>query len=118
MSSQNESIMEFACRFAEEINAKAILLYSEVAQDLLAQKDAKTCFDTILITRGNDNIPYSVFPEHCSGHYCPAGCRQGLIALHPDFEEEPCEVNNLHPSSLYLYLTGNDNLDIGRYPGM
>jgi len=58
MSSQNELIMEFACRFAEEINAKAILLYSEVAQDLLAQKDAKTCFDTILITRGNDNIPY------------------------------------------------------------
>ena len=58
MSSQNESIMEFACRFAEEINAKAILLYSEVAQDLLAQKDTKLCFDTILITRGSDNVPY------------------------------------------------------------
>jgi len=58
MSSQNESIMEFACRFAEEINAKAILLYSEVAQDLLAQKDTKLSFNTILITRGSDNIPY------------------------------------------------------------
>ncbi|MEA1971469.1 MAG: diadenylate cyclase [Thermodesulfobacteriota bacterium] len=58
MSSQNESIMEFACRFAEEINAKAILLYSEVAQDLLAQKDTKPCFGTILITRGSDSIPY------------------------------------------------------------
>ena len=58
MSSQNESIMEFACRFAEEISAKAILLYSEVAQDLLARKDVKLCFDTILITRGSDSIPY------------------------------------------------------------
>jgi len=50
--------MEFACRFAEEIYAKAILLYGEVAQDLLAQKDAKLCFDTILIIRGNDSLPY------------------------------------------------------------
>ncbi|MCD6486803.1 MAG: diadenylate cyclase [Syntrophobacterales bacterium] len=58
MNSQNESIMEFACRFAEEINAKALLLYSEVAQDLLTRKDNKTCFDTILITRGSDSIPY------------------------------------------------------------
>ena len=58
MSSRNESIMEFACRFAEEINAKAILLYGEVAQDLFVREDAKTCFDTILITRGSDNLPY------------------------------------------------------------
>ncbi|MBW2557755.1 MAG: DNA integrity scanning protein DisA nucleotide-binding domain protein [Deltaproteobacteria bacterium] len=58
MSSQNESIMEFACKFAEEINAKAILLYSEVAQDLFVQQDAKTCFDTILITRGSDSLPH------------------------------------------------------------
>ncbi len=58
MGSQNESIMEFACKFAEEINAKAILLYGEVAQDLFVQPDAKTCFDTILITRGSDNLPH------------------------------------------------------------
>jgi len=58
MSSQNESIMEFACRFAEEINAKAILLYSEVAQDLIAKKDGKPSFETILITRGSNTISY------------------------------------------------------------
>ncbi len=60
MSSQNESIMEFACKFAEEINAKAILLYGEVAQDLLAQKNHKACFDTILITREDSNVPHNV----------------------------------------------------------
>lgn len=60
MSSQNESIMEFACKFAEEINAKAILLYGEVAQDLLAQKNHKACFDTILITREDKNVPHNV----------------------------------------------------------
>jgi len=60
MGSQNESIMEFACKFAEEINAKAILLYGEVAQDLLAQKNHKACFDTILITREDSNVPHNV----------------------------------------------------------
>ncbi|MBW2672847.1 MAG: DNA integrity scanning protein DisA nucleotide-binding domain protein [Deltaproteobacteria bacterium] len=51
MGSQNESIMEFAHRFAEEIQAKAILLYGEVAPDLLAKKGDNASFDTILITR-------------------------------------------------------------------
>ena len=59
MSSKNESIMEFACKFAEEINAKAILLYGEVAQDLLAQENDKACFDTILITREGNNVPHN-----------------------------------------------------------
>ena len=59
MGSQNESIMEFACRFAEEIQAKAILLYGEVAQDLLAKKGDTTPFDTILITRERDAVPYN-----------------------------------------------------------
>jgi len=54
MGSQNESIMDFACRFAAEIEAKAILLYGEVAPDLLAKKGANASFDTILITREND----------------------------------------------------------------
>jgi len=50
VGSQNESMMEFACRFAEEIQAKAILLYGEVAQDLLSKKGEVPSFDTILIT--------------------------------------------------------------------
>ncbi|MDD5723695.1 MAG: diadenylate cyclase [Syntrophales bacterium] len=59
MGSQNESIMEFACRFAGEIQAKAILLYGEVAQDLLTKKGDAPCFDTILITREKDNVQHN-----------------------------------------------------------
>ncbi len=58
MGSQNESIMEFACKFAKEIDAKAILLNSEVAQNLFARKDSKPCFNTVMITRGNDILPH------------------------------------------------------------
>ncbi len=59
MGSQNESIMEFACRFAEEIQAKAILLYGEVAQDLLLKKGDNACFDTILITRESGTVSHN-----------------------------------------------------------
>lgn len=52
MNSSNKSIIEFACKFAKEINAKAILLYDEVAQDIPIKGSDKTCFDTILVTRG------------------------------------------------------------------
>jgi len=55
VGSQNESMMEFACHFAEEIQAKAILLYGEVAQDLLSKKGEVPSFDTILITREKDD---------------------------------------------------------------
>ena len=57
MGSINELVMEFACKFAEEINAKAIILYSEVAQDVLFEDEGKPRCDIILITRGDDEIP-------------------------------------------------------------
>jgi len=59
MGSQNESIMEFACTFAEEIQAKAILLYGEVAPDLLVKKGEVPSFDTILITREKDGVQHN-----------------------------------------------------------
>ncbi len=55
MNSSNKSIIEFACKFANEINAKAILLYGEVAQDIPIKENDETCFDTILVTRGSRN---------------------------------------------------------------
>lgn len=61
MGTQNALIMEFACRFAEEIEAKAILLYGEVAQDLLGKKGEAPPFDTILITREEDSINQDLF---------------------------------------------------------
>jgi len=55
MNSSNKSIVEFACKLANEINAKAILLYDEVAQDIPIKGNDKACFDTILVTRGTES---------------------------------------------------------------
>ncbi|MBN2256185.1 MAG: diadenylate cyclase [Deltaproteobacteria bacterium] len=57
MGSINEMVLEFACRFAGEVNAKAILLFSEVAQDMPFDDKSKPYCDTILITRGDDEVP-------------------------------------------------------------
>ncbi len=57
MGSINELVMEFACRFAQEMSVKAIILYSEVAQDLPDEDESKPYCDVILITRGDDEIP-------------------------------------------------------------
>ncbi|MBN2514441.1 MAG: diadenylate cyclase [Deltaproteobacteria bacterium] len=60
MSSINQLIMEFACKFAQEINAKAILLYSEVAQDIPWEKDNNQYCNVILIARGDDDVPKNI----------------------------------------------------------
>lgn len=60
MSSSNELIMEFACKFAQEIKAKAILLYSEVAHDITWEKDNDKYCDVILIARGDEDVPKNI----------------------------------------------------------
>ncbi len=55
MNSSNQSIVEFACKLAKEINARAILLYDEVAQDIPIKGNDEACFDTILVTRGSED---------------------------------------------------------------
>lgn len=50
MDSSNSLMIECACKIAEEINAKAILLYDEVAQEIPTTESDKACFDTILVT--------------------------------------------------------------------
>ncbi|MBN1829731.1 MAG: diadenylate cyclase [Deltaproteobacteria bacterium] len=60
MPSSNELIMEFACRLAEEIKARAIVLYQEVAQDILVKIEKKRCYETILITRNVEDISKSL----------------------------------------------------------
>ena len=57
MNSLNKAITEFACRIAQETKARAILLYADVASDLVMVEDNETCFDTILVTRGDAEIP-------------------------------------------------------------
>ncbi len=57
MDALNKPIMEFACKIAQEIEAKAILLYTDLSSDLPMAEDNKTCFDTILVTRGDAEVP-------------------------------------------------------------
>ncbi len=56
----NEMVMEFACKFAGEINAKAILLYSEVVQDIKLGKDNKVNCDIILISTKDGKVPKNI----------------------------------------------------------
>jgi len=60
MSSINQLIMEFASKFAHEINAKAILVYGEVAQDIPWENENNKYCDVILIARGDDDVPKNI----------------------------------------------------------
>ena len=57
MGSINELVMAFACKFAQEVNAKAIILNSEVAVDVPFDEGGKPFCDVILVVRGDDEIP-------------------------------------------------------------
>ena len=56
MGSINELIMNFACQFAGEIKARAILLSGDVAQDMPERIHCES-FEIILIVRGKQEIP-------------------------------------------------------------
>jgi len=60
MTSTNALFMEFACRFAEEIKAKAILIYDEVAEDLIKANDSMGCYETVLITKKSEEMPEKI----------------------------------------------------------
>jgi len=53
----NKMIIEFACRLANEISAKAILLYADVAFELPLEGDHDACFETVLVTKGTAQLP-------------------------------------------------------------
>jgi diadenylate cyclase len=57
MNKINKLILDFACRIANEINAKAILLYADLAFDLPVNGDQDTCFDMVLVTKGDAELP-------------------------------------------------------------
>lgn len=60
MGSLNELTMDFACKFATEIKAKAILIYGEVAKDIVIKEGDQTNFDIVLIMKEDDEIPENV----------------------------------------------------------
>ena len=57
MNSLNRVLLDHACRIASEIEAKALLLYADAAEDLPIAEEPKVCFNVILVTKGNEEIP-------------------------------------------------------------
>jgi len=50
-------IVDHACSIAHEVKAKALILYSEVASELPVVKDEKPCFNLVLVTKGEEELP-------------------------------------------------------------
>ncbi len=57
MKEINRIILDHACSIAAEVKAKALVLYTEAAEDLPFVKDDKPCFDLVLVTKGNEELP-------------------------------------------------------------
>jgi DNA integrity scanning protein DisA with diadenylate cyclase activity len=57
MKEINRIILDHACSIAAEVKAKALVLYTEAAEDLPFVKDDKPCFDLVLVTKGNEALP-------------------------------------------------------------
>lgn len=54
----NKSIMKFACQIARDIGARAILLYADMAPDLMTcEIDDKATVERVIITRGDAAAP-------------------------------------------------------------
>lgn len=56
MSAVNKVFWEFACRIAQEVHAKAMLVYADVAQDLLPSEGCESC-SVVLVTKGDKEVP-------------------------------------------------------------
>lgn len=57
MKSYNKLIVDFAITFAKDVEAKAILLYSDVALDIAVRKKSELFGNIIVITRGDREVP-------------------------------------------------------------
>ena len=56
MSSMNKILLDHACRIANEIGARALLLYADAAADLDIAADPKQCYNVIVISKGSEEI--------------------------------------------------------------
>jgi DNA integrity scanning protein DisA with diadenylate cyclase activity len=57
MKEINRIILDHACSIATEVKAKALVLYTEAAADLPIAKGNKPCFNLVLVTKGNEELP-------------------------------------------------------------
>jgi DNA integrity scanning protein DisA with diadenylate cyclase activity len=60
MKGINRIILDHACRIADEVKAKALMLYAEAAAELPKVKDDKPCFNLVLVTKGNEELPSDI----------------------------------------------------------
>ncbi len=56
MKEINRIILDHACRIADEVKAKALMLYAEAAADLPIATGDRPCFNLVLVTKGNDEL--------------------------------------------------------------
>jgi len=57
MSTMNRIMLESACKIAKEIQAKAIMLYAELAPELPLSQEENPCYEVIMVTKGDGEIP-------------------------------------------------------------
>jgi len=60
MKGINRIILDHACRIADEVKAKALMLYAEAAAELPKVKGDKPCFNLVLVTKGNEELPSDI----------------------------------------------------------
>ncbi len=56
MNAMNKILLDHACRIADEIGARALLLYADTAEDLNIAADPKTCYNVIIVSKGSEEI--------------------------------------------------------------
>jgi len=57
MKEINRIILEHACRIASEVKANAVMLYADAASELPVAKGQKPCFNLVLVTKGEGELP-------------------------------------------------------------
>jgi len=57
MKEINRIILDHACRIADEVKAKALMLYADAASELQVAKGEKPCFNLVLVTKGEEELP-------------------------------------------------------------
>jgi len=57
MKDINKIILDHACSIASEVKVKALMLYADAASELSIAKDEKPCFNLVLVTKGEEELP-------------------------------------------------------------
>lgn len=57
MKEINKIILDHACLIAAEVKVKALMLYADAASELSITKGEKPCFNLVLVTKGEEELP-------------------------------------------------------------